>query len=95
MSREEDFRTCSLSISAAGNVACVAGVRKGRERELWRETTRPTRTRAPKFPLPLPLLTPATQATGDTSHKCCVEIQGQKQGVSGQSEKCNAISVAV
>ena len=41
-------------------LACVAGVRKGRGRELGRKTTRPTRSRAPKFPLPL--LTPATQA---------------------------------
>ena len=41
-------------------VACVAGVRKGRGRELGRETTR---SRAPKLPLPLLLLTPATQAT--------------------------------
>ena len=59
-------------------LACVAGVRKGRGRELGRSTTREgggrreegsfpfslvrsTRSRAPKFPLPL--LTPATQAT--------------------------------
>ena len=69
-------------------LACVAGVQKGRVRELGRETARdgggrreegggrreegrrgchfiislvpPTRSRAPKFPLPL--LTPATQA---------------------------------
>ena len=39
-------------------------VRKGRGRELGRETTREGRGRrgTPKFPLPLPLLTPATQA---------------------------------
>ena len=42
----------------AATVACLAGVREGRGRELGRETTR-----TPKFPLPLPLLTPATQAT--------------------------------
>ena len=39
----------------------MAGVRKGRGRELGRETT-PTRSQAPKFNLPLSLLTPATQA---------------------------------
>ena len=57
-------------------LACVAGVQKGRVRELGRETARdgggrrgshfiislvpPTRSRAPKFPLPL--LMPTTQA---------------------------------
>ena len=40
-------------------IACVAGVRKGRGRELGRET----RARIPLFPSPGPL-TPATQATG-------------------------------
>ena len=40
-------------------LACVAGVRKGRGRELGRETH--TLSCAPKFPLPLS--TPATQAT--------------------------------
>ena len=42
-------------------LACVAGVRKerGRGRKLDHETTR---SRALKFPLPPPLLTPATQA---------------------------------
>ena len=42
-------------------LACVAGVRKerGRGRKLDHETTR---SRALKFPLPRPLLTPATQA---------------------------------
>ena len=53
----------------------VAGVRKGRGRELGRETTREgggrrepfflsflSPSRAPKFPLPLPLSTTATQA---------------------------------
>ena len=40
-------------------LACVAGVRKERGRELDHETTR---SRALKFPLPRPLLTPATQA---------------------------------
>ena len=54
-------------------VACVAGIRKGRVRELRardrareRRGTFPfslARSRAPKFPLLLPLLTPATQAT--------------------------------
>ena len=42
----------------------MAGVRKGRGRELGRETFPP---RAPKFPLPLPLLTPATQAKAGPS----------------------------
>ena len=47
-------------------MACVAGVRKGRERELGRETAREGGgrrfpflsflPRVPKFPLPLPLL---------------------------------------
>ena len=37
-------------------LACVAGVRKGRE------GNKGVRAHAPKFPLPLPLLTPATQA---------------------------------
>jgi len=46
------------------DLACVAGVRKGRGRELGRETTR---SRAPSFPLPFPLLTPATQAISDLS----------------------------
>ena len=51
----------------------MAGVRKGRGRELGSETTREGGGRreegflsflpcAPKFPLPIPLLTPATQA---------------------------------
>ena len=48
------------------HLACAAGIRKGRGRELGRETTCPTLSGAPKFPLPLPLplplLTPATQA---------------------------------
>ena len=44
-------------------VACVEGVRNGRERELGRETTR---SRAPKFPFPL--LTPATQAREVAAH---------------------------
>ena len=64
----------------------MAGVGKGRGRELGRETAReeggrngtrsfpfslarPTRSRAPKFPLPLPLLTPATQANVQVSLK--------------------------
>ena len=71
-----------------GCMACVAGVRKGREKELGRETTRegggrrgglgfgvpflsPSRA---KFPLPLPLLTPATQARDcikPCSCSCC------------------------
>ena len=42
------------------SVACVAGVRKGRGRE--KRARDPTRSRAPKFPLPHPLLKPATQA---------------------------------
>ena len=45
-------------------LACVAGVREGRGRELGRETFPPC---APKFPLPLPLLTPATQARAGPS----------------------------
>ena len=58
----------SLALGIA--CACVAGVRKGRGRELGREKRRegggrsaPPRPRAPKFPLPLPFLTSATQAT--------------------------------
>ena len=56
-------------------LACVAGVKRGRGRgnlgaQRRRERkgsfplflARPTRSRAPKFPLPLPLLTPAMQA---------------------------------
>ena len=58
-------------------VACGAGVRKGKGRELGRETARegggrrgfspfslarPTRSLSPKFHFPLPLLTPTTQA---------------------------------
>ena len=49
-------------------LTCVAGVQKGKGKELGRETAReggrkrPARSRAPKFPPPLPLLTPATQA---------------------------------
>ena len=42
------------------------GKRKGvraRERARGRREERPPRSRAPKFPLPLPFLTPATQAT--------------------------------
>ena len=60
-----DFRETNRSITC--EVACVKGVRRGRGRELGRETTREgggtrgTRSRAPKFPLPL--LTPAMQAT--------------------------------
>ena len=60
-----DFRETNRSITC--EVACVKGVRRGRGRELGRETTREgggtrgTRPRAPKFPLPL--LTPAMQAT--------------------------------
>ena len=69
------------------SLACVAGVRKGRERGLGRETVREGGGRsAPKFPLPLPfppfnaylpLLTPATQAiVGNLLHfrclVCCV-----------------------
>ena len=46
-------------------LACVAGVRKGKGRELERETTRA------QIPLPLPLLTPATQA----SFECTYLIQ--------------------
>ena len=42
----------------------MAGVRKGRGTELGRETFP---RRAPKFPLPLPLLTPATQARAGLS----------------------------
>ena len=42
----------------------MAGVRKGRGRELGREIFPP---RAPKFPPPLPLLTPATQAKAGPS----------------------------
>ena len=49
------------------NVACVAGVRKRREKGIrardharGRREERPTRSRAPKFPIPL--LTPATRA---------------------------------
>ena len=34
-------------------------------------------------------------AARNASRKCCVEIRGQKQVVSGQSVKSNAISVAV
>ena len=52
----------SKEVAFGAGLACVAGVRKGRGRELGRETTRPIRSRAPKFPLPLPLLMPATQA---------------------------------
>ena len=52
---------------AQASLACVAGVRKGRGRELGRETTReggviPVSLARPNSPLPLPLLTPATQA---------------------------------
>ena len=60
-----DFRETNRSITC--EVACVKGVRRGRGRELGRETTREgggtrgTRSRAPKFSLPL--LTPAMQAT--------------------------------
>ena len=60
-----DFQETNRSITR--EVACVKGVRKGRGRELGRETTREeggtrgTRSRAPKFSLPL--LTPAMQAT--------------------------------
>ena len=43
-------------------LACVASVRKGRGRECRRELVRET-THAAKFPFPLPLSTPATQAT--------------------------------
>ena len=43
-------------------LACVASVRKGRGRELGRETTR-ERALAPNFPHPLPLITRATQAS--------------------------------
>ena len=34
----------------------------GKEELNFKDLPRPTRSRAPKFPLPLPLLTPATQA---------------------------------
>ena len=51
-------------------LACVAGARKGRGKELGRETTRDGGGRREKgnFPsrakkFPFPLLTPATQAT--------------------------------
>ena len=49
-------------------LTCVAGAQKGKGKELGRETAReggrerPARSRAPKFPLPLHLLTPAMQA---------------------------------
>ena len=61
----------SVSTGDKPSLACVAGVQKGRERELRRETAREgggrrvpflSPSRAPKFPLTLPLLTPATQA---------------------------------
>ena len=67
----------SVSTGDKLSLACVAGVQKGRGRELGRETARggggrrvpylspsraPASSRAPKSPLPLPLLTPATQA---------------------------------
>ena len=48
------YQICICSVIL---VACVAGVRKERGRELGRE---PTCSHAPNFPLPL--LTPATQA---------------------------------
>ena len=51
-SRRYQICICSVIL-----VACVAGVRKGRGRELGHE---PTCSRAPNFLLPL--LTPATQA---------------------------------
>ena len=47
--------------SALSQMACVAGVRKGRGRELGRETTRPNP------PFPFPFLTPATQAISQTT----------------------------
>ena len=64
------------------SVACVAGVRKGRGRELGGETAREGGgrreegnlsflPRAPKFPLPLPLLTPATQAMCSANNGLC------------------------
>ena len=60
------------------SVACVAGVRKGRGRELVGETAREGGgrnlsflPRAPKFPLPLPLVTPATQAMCSANNGLC------------------------
>jgi len=56
----------------------VAGVRKGRERELRRET---------KFPLPLPLLRPATQAINILFYYAIKENNNNKNN-NNNNNKC-------
>ena len=55
---KKNFEKWELSAKARFYLACVAGVK--REGGIW---ARESVSRAPKFPLPLPLLTPATQAS--------------------------------
>ena len=75
----------------------MAGVRKGRGRELGRETARQGGAHhAPKFPLPLPLLTPNTQTIHvgvAHTHMACVREYLLPPGVNVAGLKGNVYQI--